>query len=195
MIEKIAQELYEADHYRWYGDNPDKPVWALAGEDEKDRYRTLARVASKAMRTPTDEMYHADPLALHYYQGMIDAALGGSEMKISMDKGYQTIDGRKVTIYAINGKGKYPIHGSVDGQMHTWTTEGCYGGSHLESNTDLIEKPKTVDLDFWINVYPDGFDQHVGIHPSREIANLRSVKDQRIACINIKRTVAVGEWL
>jgi hypothetical protein len=31
---------------------------------------------------------------------------------ISMDKQYRTRDGREVRIYAVDGGGKYPIHGA-----------------------------------------------------------------------------------
>ena len=51
--------------------------------------------------------------------------------------------------------------------------------------------PETVEIDVWFNVYPDGtITWYCSPFDANNYANMA-----RIACINIKRTVEVGEGL
>jgi len=55
----------------------------------------------------------------------------------------------------------------------------------------IYEEPKTVEVDVWLNVYLEGADRG---YDSRGRADNASSSD-RLACINIKRTVTEGEGL
>jgi hypothetical protein len=61
---------------------------------------------------------------------------------ISKDKQYTTIGGQEVRIYAIDGIGKFPIHGAIKdnkGWEHgTWEDNGGFNGRH-KHHFDLIE--------------------------------------------------------
>lgn len=52
--------------------------------------------------------------------------------------------------------------------------------------------PETVEVDIWINVYDTGC---AWPHRTRAKANSVAGAGTRIACINVKRTVEVGEGL
>lgn len=52
--------------------------------------------------------------------------------------------------------------------------------------------PETVKINVWINVFADG--DHC-TYRSKELADKSIFVDGRIACINVKRTVEVGEGL
>lgn len=52
--------------------------------------------------------------------------------------------------------------------------------------------PETVEIDVWINVYEGGA---FWVHRTRSSADAVNSAPQRIACINVKRTVEVGEGL
>lgn len=98
-------------------------------------------------------------------------------------KTYRTRDGREVRIYAVDGEGVYPVHGSIleDGLWcpNQWKPDGNFtlsGGSHP---SDLIEvKHKHV---WWVNMYSN---QAVGYF-SKEKADLMA-SASRLACIRIE---------
>ena len=62
-------------------------------------------------------------------------------MKIEMNKKYRTRDGKDVRIYAVDGKGDYPVHGAIDfGDNHQplkWKIDGSF--STRTNSADLIE--------------------------------------------------------
>ena len=74
---------------------------------------------------------------------------------ISKDKQYKTKDGEEVRIYAIDGKGVFPIHGAVlrnDGwEDQNWKQDGSF--NHPASCLDLIEiVPKVkVWVEYWLD--------------------------------------------
>jgi len=74
---------------------------------------------------------------------------------ISKDKTYRTRDGREVRIYATDGGGDYPVHGSVktnDGwRSRTWVSNGQVGP--FENDGDLIEVKPRIKRTVWLNVY------------------------------------------
>ena len=106
----------------------------------------------------------------------------------------QTRWGRPVRIYATDGGGGYPIHGAIQiGESwisRSWSKDGlqCEG---MQNDVDLIVKPRTIELDLWINVYPDGA---FSAFTAREVAD-GFAGSNRIACISLKRTVTEGEGL
>jgi hypothetical protein len=74
---------------------------------------------------------------------------------ISKDKTYRTRDGREVRIYATDGGGDYPVHGSVktnDGwRSRTWVSNGQVGP--FENDGDLIEVKPRIKRTVWLHVY------------------------------------------
>ena len=106
----------------------------------------------------------------------------------------QTRWGRPVRIYATDGGGGYPIHGAIQiGESwisRSWSKDGlqCEG---MQNDVDLIVKPRTIELDLWLNVYPDG---SCTVYQGRDNADLRGALD-RVACINLKRIITEGEGL
>ena len=119
------------------------------------------------------------------------------EMKVSMNGRYTTRDGREVRIYAVeNNSQVFCVHGAIpikgEWLSFTWDIKGMHEHAISRGNFDLIEKPKTVEVDFWVNVY--GNYESVFTHPSR-IAAEKNASLNRTACINIKRTIMEGEGL
>lgn len=114
-------------------------------------------------------------------------------MAISLDKKYQTRTGETVRLISDQGCDEdYPIVGYV-GQacsIRYWSKQGLVSRSRTDEQ-DLVEATATVEINFWFNVYPNGKlgDSH----------HLKDTADKngkhRIACINIKRTVKVGEGI
>lgn len=56
---------------------------------------------------------------------------------IDINKKYRTRDGRDVVIYAINGSGRYPVYGAVDGLITNWSVDGV--APEGMSHADLFE--------------------------------------------------------
>lgn len=106
----------------------------------------------------------------------------------------QTRDGHAVRIYSTDGGGDYSIHGAYSINavwfMESWTRRGLQHEGK-QSCLDLIVRPRTIELDLWINVYSDGL---FGVHQGREESDLRAALG-RVACINLKRTITEGEGL
>lgn len=81
-------------------------------------------------------------------------------MKISMDKKYQTRDGKGVRILCVDGIDKeFPVVGYIDGQCgldpYTWNFNG--NPFELDDTTcGLVEAPRTVTHERWYNVYENG---------------------------------------
>lgn len=78
-------------------------------------------------------------------------------MEIKMNEEYTTSDGKEVRIYAIDGGGRYPIHGAVcdscDWTAQEWTSEGKFhSGSTSQDDWDLVVPIKNI----WVNLFMDG---------------------------------------
>lgn len=117
---------------------------------------------------------------------------------ITMDKQYTTRDGREVRIYAVDHYGDHPISGAILHETIGWAgatwTESGQCAAVGQSSFDLIEKPKTVKVSFWVNVWPDMIGNLV--HPTKYAADSHAGRTQlRIACIHIEREVTEGEGL
>jgi hypothetical protein len=113
---------------------------------------------------------------------------------ISMDKKYQTREGKDVRLYAVDGAGPQAVHGAIknDGawEVETWDSGGRYvAGDPLPRGCDLIEVPK--EHTGWLNFYADGFHSDV-LHASRKSADT-DAGPGRIACIQV--TFCEGEGL
>lgn len=121
---------------------------------------------------------------------------------IELGKQYQTRDGRDVRIYAVDGGGRFPVHGAVklnDGtwRQEEWTPTGSYNGEKdghsLPNDLDLIEVKPRIQREVWVNVYPDGQI----MHEQRKTADAFSVDntDRRIACVKLVIDCEEGEGL
>lgn len=105
----------------------------------------------------------------------------------------ETQSGRAVRIYATDGFGAYSIHGAYrisegDWFLYRWDRHG----RPFCGNDDMAlkAKPNTIELDLWINVYPDGSGT---AYQGRDKADLRAALD-RVACIHIQQ-ITEGEGL
>lgn len=114
-------------------------------------------------------------------------------MAISLDKKYRTRTGETVRLISDQGCDEdYPIVGYVgqDCGIKYWSKQGLVYRSRTDEQ-DLVEAPQTTEIDFWFNVYPNG---KLGDSHRLKVTADKNGK-QRIACINIKRTVTVGEGI
>ena len=118
-------------------------------------------------------------------------------MAIEVGKQYKTRSGRDVRIYAVDGGGGYPVHGSYDlkegnWQPITWTAEGLFRVGDANSNDlDLVAAKPRIKQTFWVNFYPNG---HSARHDSKEKADNGSAEG-RIACVKVEIDVEEGHGL
>lgn len=107
-------------------------------------------------------------------------------MKISMDKQYQTRDGRKVVLYCVDAPSSQPVHGRIEhGGISSWSVYGSWSSGACESNCDLIELPaprSAFEVRGWVNIYPQ--QRVILLKGTRGEADLQAGGD-RIACIPI----------
>ena len=116
---------------------------------------------------------------------------------IDKNKIYKTRDGRKVRIYATDGGGRNPIHGSVkdeDGWIfQVWPKSGRYFEDGDEDyRIDLIEVRPRHKRTVWVNVYKDDWDAYTAA--SKEDADENASED-RIACIKVELDFEEGDGL
>ena len=80
---------------------------------------------------------------------------------------------------------------NLDYGNESWNTLPSLVEEEFYYPAPIYEEPKTVEIDMWGNIYPDGTIVFLN---TKEEAD--SFKDpDRIACIHIKRTVTEGEGL
>ena len=115
---------------------------------------------------------------------------------IDIKKQYRTRDGREVRIYATDGGGRNPIHGSVkdeDGWIfQVWPKSGRYFEDDDEDyRIDLIEVRPRHKRTVWMNIYGlTSFTSHI----SREQAEDEQ-DTNRIACIKVELDFEEGQGL
>jgi len=111
---------------------------------------------------------------------------------ISMDKTYRTRDGREVRIYATDGGGMHPVHGSIKmnygWRSCTWLFDGRI--TCADSCGDLIEVKPRIQRTVWVNVYANGFSGW----GDRETADANSSLT-RLACIRVEIDCEEGQGL
>lgn len=119
-------------------------------------------------------------------------------MTIDPKKEYRTRDGRKVRIYAVDGKGPSSVvHGAVnagDGWVPlSWHADGRYNTQ--TGMADLIEVPPRIKTKAWLNVYrhEDGFE-FTEVWESKHAAD-SARGDACIACVEIDIDVEEGHGL
>ena len=116
---------------------------------------------------------------------------------IDWSRPVQTRDGREVRIYAKDGGSDFPIHGAINHprrgwEVRQWGKDGKIT-SVSEFECDLVNAPRRVKVERWINVYKNGA---CSTHASRVIADDYSGTGlDRIACIQICSEVEEGEGL
>ena len=113
---------------------------------------------------------------------------------IDKNKVYKTRDGREVRIYATDGGGKNPVHGSIkqeDGWiLQVWPKSGRYDDDE-DYRIDLIEIRPRHKWKVWMNIYgPTSFTSH----RSREQAEDEQ-DENRIACIKVELDFEEGQGL
>ena len=103
----------------------------------------------------------------------------------------KTRDGRDVEIFHVNGNGVYSILGIADGGYHRWAKDGNLYQSLSECPLDLINIPRKIKVNLWLNVYADGSAYS---YRSKDDADMWAGRN-RIGCIHIEHEVEVGEGL
>ena len=115
---------------------------------------------------------------------------------IDIKKQYRTRDGREVRIYATDGSGRNPVHGSIkeeDGWIYNvWPKSGRYSEDDDEEHRiDLVEiKPRIKQL-VWINVYPDNC---FFVYQEKRKADIQAM-GHRIACVQVEIDYSEGDGL
>jgi len=113
---------------------------------------------------------------------------------IDINKKYRTRDGREVRIYAVDGGGMHPVHGSIktsDGwRSFTWPSDGRIACD--ENCGDLIEVKPRIQRTVWLNVYTGGVS--IWMHSSKEEADLHA-EPKRHACYKVEIDVEEGHGL
>jgi len=115
---------------------------------------------------------------------------------MDLTKEYQTKCGYAVEGLRKDGASGYVGFIKLRGVIFTaeWNKElyCCTSTIHTDlSELSLIEKPRTVRVKGWLNVYEGGL---VGFYERRDRADTCASKD-RVACIEIDQDVTYGEGL
>jgi len=114
---------------------------------------------------------------------------------IDINKKYRTRDGREARIYATDGGGMHPVHGSTkmnDGwRSCTWLFDGRI--TCIDSCGDLIEVKPRIQRTMWVNVYPNPISTGAA-HLSKKIADQNAMSD-RLACVKVEIDCEEGEGL
>jgi hypothetical protein len=120
---------------------------------------------------------------------------------IELGKKYRTRDGCEVRIYAVDGGGRFPVHGATkqnDGtwRQEEWTLTGSYNGEKdghaIPHDLDLIEVKPRIQREVWVNVYPNGVDDELWF--TKEVADQQALTG-RIACVKLTIDCEEGEGL
>jgi hypothetical protein len=115
---------------------------------------------------------------------------------IELGKTYRTVSGLEARIYAIDGRGAYPVHGAINipdtGWLcRTWTEHGQVLRNSNDEQ-DLVEAKKTYKVECWVNVYRD---EKIFCHLTEESANDSSDARDRVALVHFEREIEEGEGL
>ena len=113
---------------------------------------------------------------------------------IDINKKYRTRDGREVHIYATDGGGRNPIHGSVKDEdgwiLLFWPKSGRYFEDE-DYRIDLIEVKPRIKQRVWINVYPD---HCLGAYHEKRQADEQAMP-HRIGCVQVEIDIEEGHGL
>lgn len=115
---------------------------------------------------------------------------------IDKNKQYRTRDGREVRIYATDGGGEHPVHGSVfypeekEWGPEKWTAQGFWMGD-INRRLDLIEVKPRIQREVWVNVYTTDLT----FHKAKKDADYIDEKKNRLACVCLTIDCEEGEGL
>lgn len=113
---------------------------------------------------------------------------------ITLDKEYQTRDGRPARVHATDISGDRPVLASHFEHKRGWVAYDYYPNGRIkrgeENDIDLIEKPRTHKIVSYVNVYRDSDFE---VYFTREEAD-RHALSTRIACKRIEFEVQEGEF-
>jgi hypothetical protein len=121
---------------------------------------------------------------------------------IELGKHYKTRDGREVRIYAVDGGGRFPVHGAVkldDGtwRQEEWTLTGSYNGEKdghsLPNALDLIVVRPRIQREVWLNVYKSEC-AYGPVYREKCYAD-DAAASTRIACVKLVIDCEEGEGL
>jgi len=122
---------------------------------------------------------------------------------IELGKQYKTRDGREVRIYAVDGGGRFPVHGGlklVDGtwRQEEWTLTGSYNGASSHGHIiahylDLIEVKPRIQREVWVNVYKSEC-AYGAVYREKCSADI-GADSTRIACVKLVIDCEEGEGL
>ena len=111
---------------------------------------------------------------------------------IDINKKYRTRDGREVRIYALDGGGGCPVHGSIktsDGwRSFTWPSDGRIACD--ENCGDLIEVKPRIQRTLWVNVFPNA----TTVYLHKKDADIYS-GSSRLACVKVEIDCEKGDGL
>jgi hypothetical protein len=119
------------------------------------------------------------------------------EVKFDPTKPYQTRDGKEAEIFCKDMGGTQPYGGRLKDtagkwRFVTWSLAGGFFADNHECGLDLVNVSRTVEVEFWVNVYSGG---SLGeIQWSRQDADDLS-HPGRIDCIHVKKTITEGAGL
>lgn len=121
---------------------------------------------------------------------------------IKLGKQYKTRDGCELRIYAVDGGGRFPVHGAVkldDGtwRQEEWTLTGSYNGEKdghtLPNALDLIEVKPRIQREVWVNVYKSE-GAYGAVYREKCSADI-GADSTRIACVKLVIDCEEGEGL
>jgi len=114
-------------------------------------------------------------------------------MTIDINKKYRTRDGREVRIYAVNGGGHWPIHGSIKDDLHPFWVQTSWdeNGKYNYPEGDLVESKPRIKQKMWVNVYPD---HCLGAYHEKKHAD-EMAAPHRIGCVQVEIDIEEGEGL
>jgi len=121
---------------------------------------------------------------------------------IELGKKYKTRDGCEVRIYAVDGGGRFPVHGAVkldDGtwRQEEWTLTGSYNGEKdghsLPNALDLIVVRPRIQREVWLNVYKSEC-AYGPVYREKCYAD-DAAASTRIACVKLVIDCEEGEGL
>lgn len=99
---------------------------------------------------------------------------------------------KPVRIACTDGPGDYPVVGFISGDIdpYTWTLDGQNVIDEADDMYDLENAPSRIQLDLWVNVYPNG---NFYTYRTREHAD--AYVNGRFVCVKITIDCEEGEGL
>lgn len=114
---------------------------------------------------------------------------------ISMDKKYQTRNGRAVRLLCIDAGDAAPVVGVLEGgALMRWDIQGNAGPRYLNDPHDLVEVHPVVRRELWINIYNKEGICPYWAYATKTAADAHASPD-RIACVRVVIDCKEGDGL